>query len=105
MKIALTNRLGCLSAGYVEYHHGTWRTILVFFLTSLAGNFLSATFEDQCLLVVGASGAVFGFMGFYVADYVINFESVKRPLLRIIIVLGFTLFFAFTIFGSQVRRP
>ncbi|GMH32174.1 hypothetical protein BSKO_00008 [Bryopsis sp. KO-2023] len=87
--------------GYIEYIYGTWRTVLVFFVTSLAGNFMSASFEDPCVLVVGASGAVFGFMGFFIADSVKNFESITRPMLRLTIVIGFALFFLFTVFGSQ----
>ena len=36
------------------------------------------------LLVVGCSGAVFGFMGLYVADMALNFHSLSFPWLRLI---------------------
>lgn len=34
--------------------------------------------------VVGCSGAVFGFMGLYVADMALNFRSLSFPWLRLI---------------------
>ena len=34
--------------------------------------------------VVGCSGAVFGFMGLYVADMALNFNSLSFPWLRLI---------------------
>ncbi len=34
--------------------------------------------------VVGCSGAVFGFMGLYVADMALNFKSLSFPWLRLI---------------------
>ena len=41
----------------------------------------------QCMCnvqVVGCSGAVFGFMGLYVADMALNFRSLSFPWLRLI---------------------
>ena len=43
-----------------------------------AGNFFSAAFENNCLAVAGASGGIFGMIGLYVADMILNFESIKR---------------------------
>ena len=43
-----------------------------------AGNFFSAAFEGACATVQGASGGVFGMMGLFIADLVLNFETVKR---------------------------
>lgn len=54
---------------------------------------MSAAFEKTCTLLVGASGAVFGFMGLFVADLVINFESISWPFLRVLIILLFVIFF------------
>lgn len=51
-------------------------------------------FEDACYVYVGASGAVFGFLGLYLADIVLNFESMYRPVLRLalmLVSLGLTL--------------
>jgi membrane associated rhomboid family serine protease len=44
-------------------------------------------FEDPCFVYVGASGAVFGFLGLYLADILLNFESMYRPLLRLALML------------------
>lgn len=58
------------------------------------GTFLSMAFEDACMVYVGASGAVFGFLGLYLADIVLNWESIYRPLLRLalmLVSLGLTL--------------
>lgn len=52
------------------------------------GTFLSMAFEDGCAVYVGASGAVFGFLGLYLADIVLNFESLYRPLLRLGLMLA-----------------
>ena len=35
------------------------------------------------MLVVGASGCVFGMMGMYMADVVLNFETIFLPWLRL----------------------
>ena len=43
-----------------------------------AGSFFSAAFEGACATVQGASGGVFGMMGLFIADLVLNFETVKR---------------------------
>ena len=43
-----------------------------------AGNFFSAAFEDTCLALVGASGGVFGMVGLFIADMIVNFPSIKR---------------------------
>lgn len=59
----------------------------------IGANLVSAAFEKTCTLLVGASGAVFGFMGLFVADLVINFESIAWPFLRILIILLFVIFF------------
>jgi len=44
------------------------------------GNFFSAAFEDTCLALVGASGGVFGMVGLFIADMVVNFASIRRYL-------------------------
>lgn len=43
-----------------------------------AGSLFSASFEDPCTAVVGASGGVFGLVGLFLADVLLNFETTKR---------------------------
>lgn len=88
-------------AGHLEHNYGAWRIALVLLLSSTGGNLMSAAFEDGCILVVGASGAVFGFMGLFVADAILNFESITRPWLRIAVMMAFVVFFVFTMFASR----
>lgn len=71
----------------------------------IGANLVSATFEKTCTLLVGASGAVFGFMGLFVADLMINFESISWPFLRVLIILLFVVFFvANAIIDSSPQR-
>ena len=59
----------------------------------IGANLVSAAFEPNCTLLVGASGAVFGFMGLFVADLVVNFESISWPFLRVLCIVLFVVFF------------
>lgn len=59
----------------------------------MGANLISASFEKVCTLLVGASGAVFGFMGLFVADLVVNFESISWPFARVLCILLFIVFF------------
>ncbi|KAL0024178.1 hypothetical protein WJX77_004493 [Trebouxia sp. C0004] len=68
----------------LEHAYGTPRILAVWLISALGSAFFSAAFEDSCTLVVGCSGAVFGFMGLYVADMVLNFKSLSFPWLRLI---------------------
>jgi membrane associated rhomboid family serine protease len=52
-------------------------------LVGIAGNFSSTVFEDRCEVVVGASGCIFGLLGLYLSDIVLNFESLSLPWLRL----------------------
>jgi len=57
-------------------------------MAGLAGNFCSAAFEESCVIVVGSSGSVFGFIGFYIADILLNFETLPRPALQLATMLA-----------------
>ena len=51
---------------------------LILDLRACAGNFFSAAFEDTCIALVGASGGVFGMVGLFIADMIVNFSYIKR---------------------------
>jgi hypothetical protein len=42
---------------------------------------------------MGASGVVFGLFGLYITDIVMNFETVKRPLLQFAAIFTFLMYF------------
>lgn len=63
----------------------------------VGGNLISAAAESPCVLVVGASGAVFGLQGFFIADLIVNFETITRPLLRLLMTVIFFAFFVITL--------
>eukprot|EP00775_Hariotina_reticulata_P007166 gene7166-7380_t len=78
----------------LEHSYGPLRIFIIFLAAGFGGTFLSMAFEDACMVYVGASGAVFGFLGLYLADIVLNWESIYRPLLRLalmLVSLGLTL--------------
>lgn len=85
--------LFCALAGMLEKKYGTWRIMTVSVLSGVGGNFLSTYMDsNRCLVVVGASGACYGIMGLFVADMAINYESIRRPIIRSSIVITFVIF-------------
>lgn len=62
----------------------------------------SAVTEAPCVAVVGASGVVFGLAGATIADMILNFETLGRPLLRTAVLLAFLIFFAVTVGTTAV---
>ncbi|KAK3252000.1 hypothetical protein CYMTET_38690 [Cymbomonas tetramitiformis] len=84
-------------AAHLEIKYGTPAVLLIWLISGLGGNFFSAMFEDSCILVVGASGSVFGFVGLFFADMVLNFETLKRPLLRALSIVIFSIYFVLTV--------
>lgn len=77
----------------LEYKYGSWRVALLWLVSGLGGNLFSAIFEDRCLVVVGASGAAFGMAGLFAADMILNYETIQRPLLRILFLCVFLGYF------------
>lgn len=63
----------------------------------MGGAFFSALFEDGCKIVVGVSGGVFGMFGLFIADMMLNFESIQYPFLRGLGIAGFLLFFLISV--------
>jgi membrane associated rhomboid family serine protease len=64
---------------------------------------VSAVFENSKLLV-GASGTVFGFMGFFVADLIINFESIAWPFVRAFAIILILIFFVVNAIVENSRQ-
>lgn len=59
--------------GAVERVHGAIETAFVFLISAIGGNLLSALFMPNSISV-GASGGIFGLLGFCVADIVANWK-------------------------------
>lgn len=90
-----------LFSTHLEHKYGTWRIAVLTLLAGLGGNFLSAAFEDPCLIVVGASGCCFGLMGLFIADMALNFETVSFPILRGFFILLMVILNIWTILTSE----
>ena len=73
-------------AYHLERKYGWWRVGFVIILSGVGGNFVSAAFEDDCNVYVGFSGVCFGLFGLFVADIVLNYETVNKPKTKIILV-------------------
>ena len=82
-----------LLAWQIESKYGWWRIGGLWLIALLGAGFFSAAFEDPCEAVVGSSGGIFGLLGLYIADLVVNFERIKRPLLRGSLMIIFMVFF------------
>lgn len=59
--------------GAVEQCHGFVRVLLLFFISAIGGNILSAVFLPD-YISVGASGGIFGLIGVCLADIVMNWK-------------------------------
>jgi len=82
------NMLAMLAFGVgLERTYGWVATSVVGVASAIGGNLLSGAFEHPCLVLVGASGSVFGYIGLYLADIVFRWRRLKRPLLRISVML------------------
>ena len=85
---------------HTERLYGTSRIVFISFISALGGLFISATFENPCIVVVGASGMIFGIAGLWIADMVVNFHHHKRPLLQVFMVAAFFALFVVSIVTS-----
>ncbi|KAJ5069644.1 rhomboid-related [Anaeramoeba ignava] len=73
----------------LERYFGGLRIAIIYFLTGISGNLLSAIFLPN-VVSVGSSSALFGLLGFMVVDLSRNWkmiESPKRGLIRLLIVI------------------
>ena len=95
--VALLLLIGC----EVERRYGLPRTLALFILTAVAGNLLSAVAEARCAVVVGLSGAIFGFMPLYVLDIIKHWRDMVAPALQVF----FFFVFLITFGASIIRQP
>ncbi|CAD7700977.1 unnamed protein product [Ostreobium quekettii] len=86
----------------IEVKYGWWRSACLWWISHVGGAFFSAAFEDPCVAVVGASGGVFGFIGLFVADMVLNFSTIRRPILRSFMIVMFLMYFVVAVATSEV---
>lgn len=54
------------------------KRLCILMIDVITGSFFSAAFENACATVQGASGGVFGMIGLFIGDLILNFETVKR---------------------------
>ena len=73
----------------LERKYGASRIFATCLISGLGGNFASVLFEDPCIVVVGASGMCFGMFGLFIADMMLNYETIERPLMRICLMAMF----------------
>ena len=57
--------------------------------------------ESSCQVISEASGGVFGIMGMFVAGMFINFKTIRRAILRCILIL---IIFVFSAMEMSVRN-
>ena len=95
--VALFLLVGC----EIERRYGTPRTVALFLLTAIAGNILSAMAEAHCAVVVGLSGAIFGFLPLYVIDVSKHWRDMAAPGLQVF----FFVVFLVTFGASIIRQP
>ncbi len=75
----LSNMLLFLLLSYqLEVKYGVVRMVVLWLVAVMGGALFSASFEAPCVAVVGASGGVFGLIGLFLADLLLNFETIKR---------------------------
>ena len=74
--------------GFLERRYGAVRLAPTVLLTIVGGNLLSTLFESNCSIYSGLSGGVYGMVALLIADLVVNFDSILRPIPRILIFLG-----------------
>ncbi|GMH43202.1 hypothetical protein BSKO_11124 [Bryopsis sp. KO-2023] len=86
----------------IEVKYGWWRICFLWFTSHMGGALFSAVLENPCTAVVGASGGVFGLMGLFIADMVLNFRTIKRPIFRGLVITTFLLYFVIT--GATIKH-
>jgi len=87
---------------FMEQKYGTVRVTLIAIISGLGGNLFSAIFEPDCMLVMGASGLIFGLFGLYITDLLVNFDHIQRPVMQGICVMTLLIYFAWCAVRFQI---
>ena len=95
--VVLLLLMGC----EVERRYGAPRIALLFVISMLGGNVLSAVADARCAVVVGLSGAIFGIMPLYIIDLVKHWRDMTAPALNTF----FFVVFLITFGASIIRQP
>ena len=98
--IAANLCLFLIVAGDLEHKYGTTRIVIISFFAGFGGNLFSAVADDGCNILVGASGMIFGLVGFWIADLLINFHFYRDVLTKSLLAGAFFLFFIITVFSN-----
>jgi len=71
----------------LEPDWGYWRTLLVFWVAGMSGNFLSSV-VDPCKTSVGSSGGLFGLIGGLCAFVIEYWNTIPRPVFFLCFTIG-----------------
>jgi len=62
----------------LEKELGPWKIAVVYFISGITGNILSAIFLVKSI-EAGASTSLFGWLSIYIVDYIINWKYYRKP--------------------------
>jgi membrane associated rhomboid family serine protease len=79
----------------LEESYGAWRIAPIYILSGIFGNIMSSIFLPT-EVEVGASGALFGFLGVLLSDLLLNWKLLQSPFKNLLILL-FTIIIALAI--------
>ena len=85
----------------LERKHGSVKVLLIFFVSHLCGALASAAFENPMSIVFGASGAIYGLVGLFIADWFFSFPIVDRPSLELLIMFLSSIYLIMNIFQMR----
>lgn len=87
----LLNLLTQVTVGWsLEKTYGFYRIAPIYFISGVIGNIFSTVFIP-CNISVGASGALFGFMGVLVVDLIQNWKHLRNPVCNLLTMVITTL--------------